>query len=413
MDRKPSSFIVLATAFLITGNLVGAGILALPVKTGLGGFVPSLLGMVMVGIAMFFTALILGKEATETRQPSFNYPSLYRGYLGAGGKWIAIAANLIILYGLLTAYLTGATSIITNLFPVSFHSLWITLILFAGLTLLNVSNVSIIRRYNVVLMVLLWIAFGAIVFVSERHVEVSRLNYADWVFLPAAFPIILTAFHFHNIIPSVCQDLQWDSGTIWKAMLVGVIIGFGMNALWIQVGVGVLPVDDGELSLVSAFENNLPATVPLSKLISSPVFMTGSLLFALLAISTSYLANGLGLLGFMHDFTENHIKISSRLLTLLLSFGPPLAISLAYPDIFLKALDVVGGVGIVVLFGILPCLIGIKKASGSIRRALCVFFLILFGLFLILELAQEGGVLRIQPHVEYWKHQTGQEIDHQ
>ena len=55
MDRKPSSFVVLGATFLITGNLVGAGILALPVKTGLGGFVPSLLGMAVVGTAMFFT----------------------------------------------------------------------------------------------------------------------------------------------------------------------------------------------------------------------------------------------------------------------------------------------------------------------------------------------------------------------
>jgi len=120
----------------------------------------------------------------------------------------------------------------------------------------------------------------------------------------------------------------------------------------------------------------------------------------------------MGLLGFMHDLTDNHFKVSSRLLTVLLSFGPPLAISLVYPDIFLKALDVVGGVGIVVLFGILPCIIGIKKASGSMKRYLCVFFLLLFGLFLVLELAQEGGVLHIRPHVEYWKHDIGEELDH-
>ncbi len=36
---------------LEVNSYVGAGILALPVKTGLGGFIPSLLGMAVVGVA--------------------------------------------------------------------------------------------------------------------------------------------------------------------------------------------------------------------------------------------------------------------------------------------------------------------------------------------------------------------------
>ena len=64
---------------------------------------------------MYFTAMVLAGEANATKQENFNYPSLYHKYLGSTGKWVAVLANLIILYGLLTAYLTGGTTIITNI----------------------------------------------------------------------------------------------------------------------------------------------------------------------------------------------------------------------------------------------------------------------------------------------------------
>ena len=49
-------------------------------------------------------------QAAESRSETFDYPSLYEN-LGKAGKWVAIAANLIILYGLLTAYFTGGAAI--------------------------------------------------------------------------------------------------------------------------------------------------------------------------------------------------------------------------------------------------------------------------------------------------------------
>jgi len=120
MKDKISFLLIISVTFLIVGNIVGAGILALPSNAGLSGFIPTIIGLLIAGSVMFFTAFILSKEANTTKEPSFNFPSLYHKYLGNLGKWIAIAANLLILYGLITAYLTGATTIIVNLFNVKF-----------------------------------------------------------------------------------------------------------------------------------------------------------------------------------------------------------------------------------------------------------------------------------------------------
>lgn len=407
MNDKVPPGLILTVAFLITGNLIGAGILALPINTGLSGFIPSLVGMTIIGSAMFFTAIVLGGEASRQRKSTFNYPSLYQKYLGNMGKWIAIPANLLILYGLLTAYLTGGTTIIKTLFHIPVPTFMVMAAFFLAVTGLTVMDITIVRKYNTLIMMVLFLSFATIVFQGEKYVVVSRFAYTDWSYLPAAAPIIITAFHFHNIIPTICHDLKWNNTAIWKAMLLGMIMGFVMNALWIQVGVGALPLTGGAGSLLEAFKQNLPATIPLSRIIQSHLFVTGSMVFALLAITTSYMANGIGLMGFVDDLTENFFNKKSRILTIILAFLPPLTISVIYPDIFLKAIDIVGGVGIVILFGILPSIIVIRQSVSSRMRLLGMAMFVLFTLLFIFEVGQECGLLHIHPSVEYWTPNIG------
>ncbi|MFA5180822.1 MAG: aromatic amino acid transport family protein [Syntrophales bacterium] len=88
--------------------------------------------------------------------------------------------------------------------------------------------------------------------------------------------------------------------------------------------------------------------------------------------------------------------------TVLSGFLPPLAISILYPDLFLKAIDIAGGFGIVTLFGILPSIIALKKARNGRERVLGVMMLLLFGVFFLFETAQELGFLKIDPSAEYW-----------
>ena len=99
----------------------------------------------------------------------------------------------------------------------------------------------------------------------------------------------------------------------------------------------------------------------------------------------------------------NHLHIKNKYLVVIFSFGPPLVIGMIYPDIFLQSLDVVGGVGIVVLFGILPSIIAIMKAKRLFTRILCLLIFLLFVGFLGLEIMQECGVLNIHPDVEHWE----------
>ena len=313
---------------------------------------------------MFLTALILGNQAKKSEgQEAFDYPSLYEKFLGPIGKWVAVLANMLILYGLLTAYFTGGAKIIASLLGDSNNSL-VFFVFAALLIIITCINLSFLQKLNTLFIACLATAFVVLVVMGLGHVEVSRMSYSDWRFLPATLPIIVTAFHFHNIIPTVVSDLNYDMKTYRKAVFIGMALAFIMNIVWIAVGVGAIPLT-GENSLLNAYQTNLPATVPLGMQINSAVFTFFGSFFALVAISTSFLANGVGLQGFIRDMLYNSFKLRSRALVILLTFLPPLAISYLYPDIFLKALDIVGGVGIVTLFCVLPVLITVLDKSSS------------------------------------------------
>ncbi len=394
---------IFSVSILIAGNIIGAGILALPTNAGLAGFIPATIGMIVAVIVMFYSSIVLSQEAIDSRDPSFNFPSMYKKHIGKYGKWLAIAANLIILYGLLTAYLTGGTTIIGNVLNLSPVMKSVSMIvLFFGLTVFIYSGVSLIRKLNSLIMLFLFISFVVIVAIAQENVKIERLfEYSDWHFFPATFPILITAFNFHHIIPSISTTLKWNKKHIIQAIAMALLFAFLLNLVWLQVGIGSLPLM-GENSLDEAFRAGYPATIPLSRQIPSQLFVVFSLLFALLAIITSYLATGISLKDFITDITENELKINNKIIKLMIAFGPPIIISLLYPDIFLKSMDIVGGIGIVTLFGILPCIIAIKKNRKSKRRYLGYAVLILFCLFLVIEIAQEMNLLKLVPECEHW-----------
>lgn len=396
MTKKSVSFAMqFSIALLVTGNLIGAGILGIPVIAGLCGIIPACIGMVVFCVAMYYTACVLSDESISARSATFNYPSLYHRYLGSAGKWLAVGANMLILYGLLTAYLAGGSAIIIQILHVS-STLMVRVIYFMLLTLLTVAGMAIIRRCNAGLIALMWISFFAISALGAAHINTENYQHIYWLFLPVAIPVMVTAFHFHNIIPNVAEALNYEMKPVRRAMLMGMIIGFLMNTVWLAVGVGVIPLSGSEESLVQCYSRNVPATIPMAAIIHSNYFLFLSMLFSIIAIITSYVANGLGLMGFCRDLLENYMHIRNRSVVLAVTFLPPFIISLVNPNIFLKAINVVGGYGIVVLFGILPAIIAlIRKENTPRRRAAALFFLILFGLVLLCQIVMDTKLMRI------------------
>ena len=395
---------VTTVGILITGNLVGAGILGLPINTGMAGFPLSTATMVIMWGLMLATAMILSSRFLSTHDARFDLPSLFEETLGPFGKWVAVVANLLILYGLLVAYLSGGTSILIHLFKLSLPPAAVTIIFFcctAGLTLFGL---AVVRRGNALLMLAMWVAFIGLIAIAATRIEAGRLAFMDWALLPSGIPIMVTAFHFHNIIPTACRSLQYDRRALRKALLLGTGIGLAMNLVWNLVVMGGMPIaDNGKNTILYAFDHGLPATVPLSNLLNSEVFTLCGLIFAILAITTSFLTNGTALMSFFQDLCSGLLKKSHRTLEAVLTFLPPLLVTIAYPNLFLKSLDLVGGVGIALLFGILPGILSVRRAKSFSGRTFGYLIVACFAAVLIFEIFQETGLLRIDPAAELFK----------
>ncbi len=400
-ERKTKPAGVLTMSCMVTGNLIGAGILALPVKTGLAGFFPALGGILAIWALMTATALILAKQKSLT-QSSADLPTFYGHTLGAAGKWVATCANLLILYGLLVAYASGAASVLHGLAGSALSLHLAMLLFFAPATAVTLFGLRTVAKGNNLLMLLMWGAFIIMVGLCFPQVALDRLKPMDWGFLPATLPVMVTAFHFHNIIPSICREMRHDQLAIRRAILLGAGAGLAMNLLWVLAVAGTLPMagpDDAVLpgTLIHAFENTLPATLPLQDVLRSGVFTTSAAVFALVAICTSFLANGSALLSFMGDL----VGPSRRTLAACLAFLPPLLVALVNPNIFLVAIDLVGGVGIGVLFGILPGILLYRQSKGWLR-GVAAGITLCFAFVLLMELGQQFGLLHLHPWVEHW-----------
>ncbi|MGF1740569.1 hypothetical protein L4C34_05710 [Vibrio profundum] len=401
VSKAPPSFMkIFSTSLLVFGNVLGVGVLALPITAGLGGFIPALIGIVGIWFVMLFAAWIIASRIDPTKK-NFDLPSFYHQELGATGKWIAIACNLIILYGVLVAYLSGISSMMTSLFSsLATHSTSITLIYFCITTALIIFGLKALKSGMIFLVAATWICFILMIATGFTYFNPHNLTFMGWKYVPIVLPIAVSAFHFHNIIPTVSKSLNHDQPATRKAILLGVFMGLVINMIWVLVVLGTLPQNGaGAHSIVYANWHGLAANVPMSEILHSKVFLYSGLCFGLLAVTSSFMTNGAGLFGFIQDLTTTYLKTESKLLVGALSFLPPLIVTLLYPRVFLAALSVVGGVGEDILFAILPAIVLIKLARSKQRHfKLAGYAMLIIGLFICpFVIGQKLGLIHLVP----------------
>ncbi|MFH1914800.1 MAG: aromatic amino acid transport family protein [Pseudomonadota bacterium] len=404
----PSTGKVVTTSLIVTGNMLGAGILALPIDLGPAGLLPGVLGLLGVWALMTCNALIIARQPFLAQNKDADLPTFFEVVLGPVGKWVSVAANLVIFYGLLTAYLAGAASVLVGSLGLPVPG-WVALVgYFCVATLFASFGDVVLRKGATVFMAVMWLLFAALVVMVVPHFEGHGARGVDLVFFTSALPILVVAFNFHNVIPTVCRVLDHDRRSITTAIWLGSGLGMVMTFIWTLAVLMTLPMESSNsVDIISAFSHNEPATVPLGRLIATRAFLDVSVAFAVVAMTTAYMATGVAMLSFLRDVGGRLGQ--NRLVVWLVAFVPPLAVGALYPDIFIDALNVVGGLGVGSLFGILPGLLLIKQGGPGSRRRLAGWAIVcFFSLVLLVELGQMAGIVHITPDIEYWNARQGQ-----
>ncbi len=354
---------ILRGSSLIAGTAVGAGMLALPVSSGAGGFIPSSIVYLLCWLFSMTTGLLFF-EIIRKMPEGTNIISLSKHYLGSSAQYVAWCLYIFLFYCLTVAYITVGGTIFSKFLPFGDPQLIGTLcftLIFGSIVYVGTKWVD---RVNVFLMAGLIISYFFFVFLGLPHVNKALLTHSSWKEAFIALPIIFTAFSFQGLIPSLSSYFRHNRTIMRSSIIIGSIIPFLIYIIWDLLIKGIVPVE-GAHGLLAAQTYGQTAVEPLQYYLgSSEVYIIGQF-FAFFALTTSFFGVTLPLVDFMADGLKMKKEGGSRVFLVLLVYLPPLLISITNPTVFFKALNFAGGIGCVFLLGLMPILM---TWSGRYRK---------------------------------------------
>ncbi len=354
-DKKGS---VVGGMLLIAGSCIGAGMLGLPIITGLSGFFPSMAMMFFAWAFMTATALLL-VEVYGYFNKSVNLLTMVNHSLGKGGQLVCSTTYLFLFYALLVAYISGIGSLTNTFFRLTFSvslPIWVGslffVLLFGAIVYCGTRKVDMCNR---ALMIGKIGFFVLLLFVGAQFVRTGLLHRTNPIYAPVALPILVIAFGFHNMIPSLASYLNGDLKKVRFTIIGGSLMALGIYLIWEFFVLGIVPLE-GPHGILVSLKNDHEASQSIAAIIRSPWIRTFSQGLAFFAILTSFLAQSLSLVHFLADGLKIDYKKQESTSLCILALLPPLALSIIYPQLFFKALNFAGGICAVILFGIMPAL---------------------------------------------------------
>ncbi|MCH9618630.1 MAG: Tyrosine-specific transport protein [Chlamydiia bacterium] len=353
------SYKVLSAGFLVAGACIGGGILGVPVEAGSLGFYPSAIMLLMSWLFMTLTAFLYGEAALWMKDDNAHLVSIAKHLLGRWGEWITVILYIFMGYASLVAYNSGGSQLIDHLFQGVF-SVSLTPIVSSILYAVVFGSVfyfgaKILGAINTLLMVGLIVSYVMMTAMGIEGVKSELLSRSSWTGFYAVVPLMITSFSFQMIVPSIALYLDKDAKDLKYTLIFGATLALIFYLLWIFVVMGTVP-NEGKSGLKEALENGQVATVSLRLYAHRNIIAVLGEWFAFFAITTSYLGIGLGLFDFLADLFRVEKKGLGKFILGLLVVLPTLYITMAYPNTFLDALDITGGLGDSILNGIIPVL---------------------------------------------------------
>ena len=371
--KNSSSGSVFGGMLLIAGSCVGAGMLALPILTGLAGFFPSLFVFLLVWAFMTLTGLLL-VEVNGWFSTKVNLLSMVGHSMGKVGRGVSWVLYLFLFYSLLVAYVSGSGSLFSSslqgLFGLNVPD-WlgssIFVILFGWTVYLGTRTVDVANRWLMLGKILCYLG---LVLLGVRYVSPQLLVRSNPSYMVISLPVLVTAFGFHNMIPSLTAYMKGDLRKVKLTILYGSIFALVIYLIWEVLVIGIVPLE-GENGIIRNFQLDREGSQAIAGVLGVSWVSGFAQGLAFFAILTSFLAQALGLVHFLADGLRIKDQEKESIWLCALTLLPPLFLSIIYPQLFFKALGFAGGFCAVILFGIFPvCMIwkGRKKVDGKTYR---------------------------------------------
>jgi tyrosine-specific transport protein len=378
--------------------------LSIPLVTAASGFTTSIVLLVIVWLLMTTTAFLLN-EVNLAFKDGTNFSNMAYFTLGRVGQVITFLSYLLLLYSLSAAYTTGGASLLGLLLsyigidlPNKLNALLFVLVL-GAFVYFGTRVVDQINKFLLFFKVITF--FGLVIFIAP-HLTLQNLiaKNAGIPYIWAAFPILITSFGFHHILPTVRTYLGSDRKKLYRATFIGSTIPLIIYILWNIVTLGAIPLyGDQSYQQIAANGNQLGVFVSaIAAYVQTPLvtgFING---FTNIAVTTSFLGVTLGLYNFNQDTYKLKTKPHShRILAFVITFLPAWLYAVYYPDGFKSALGYASIFVAIILISV-PALMTWKVRKTQKRLSfmgkLLLSIVFLSGLFMIgLQFATDLNLL--------------------
>ena len=400
---------------LITGTTIGAGLLALPQVTYTSGFVPSTMAILTGDFIMTLAGLYLAELTIRMTQLASHSDTTTNTTTIKSSK--STSLGLLDLYHqgmMMQPHVTSSSSSSSSQFQIRLVQYGSTLayfflhyammvayiaqggsnihlspdaavtgpVVFTGVVAVSILTIPkrIMSRINNVLVMGVFLSMASIVFTGVSTINADALlridsSYQDPRNVVSSLPIIFLAFVYHNIVPLVVKELQYNARSIQTAIVLGTTLPCLMFVTWNAIVLGNMD----PAAVVTTGNHFDPVEVLMSRTNGASWLGFSISTFSILAVITSLIGFTYGLneawndLFYMattnntsrtdpnirtdsgHQSTIDATSSSSKNVVIYgLIFIPPLMIALYNPNIFVPALDYGGAFGVTILFLLLP-----------------------------------------------------------
>ncbi|MFC5077739.1 aromatic amino acid transporter [Vibrio thalassae] len=385
-------------ACIIASVCVGAGMLGLP-SAGAGAWtVWSMLAIAITMVVMTISGWML-LEAFKHYDLKVSFDTVTKDLLGDKINFINNITVYFVGGILLYAYITSSGLILQDVLGLNAKIASVLFVLIFSAFVWH--STRAVDRISVVLIAFMILSF--VFGVSGLAVKVNMAVLFDTIskenayapYAMAMLPVALTSFGYHHSVSSM-RAYYGEETKAKYAILGGTVIALSLYFLWLFSIFGNLPRSD--FGPVIAQGGNVDALLKaLGSVIESDKVASAINTFSMAAILSSFIGVGLGVFDFLADFFKFEDTKQGRTKTWLVTFLPPLVMSLLFPFGFVIAIGYAGAAA-TVWACIIPALLakrtrevhagceGFKVPGGKMMISLVITFGVLTAVFHILSM---------------------------
>jgi len=268
---------------MLVGTTIGAGVLGIPYVVAQAGVLIGAADIIIIGAAIILLNLYLGEIVLRTKG-KHQLTGYAQKYLGINGKRIMALASVFLIYGAMTAYIIGVGEALASIFP-GVSAFVFSLLFFAAGSAIVYLGLKAVAESEFLLTSVVIIILGLITVLAlfSDQFTTANVTFIDLSKIALPYGVILFAFLGAVAIPEMSEELASRKKLLKKAIIIGGVIPIIGYAVFAAAVVGITGVETSQI-----------ATIKLGEVFGQKMIVFANL-FAVFAMSTSFLALGLAL----------------------------------------------------------------------------------------------------------------------